>query len=258
MTEQDITRLDADDVARLENILADTGATPLTRRSVITKAATGAIAAGVLGPVASAAARGRHHRGGHGGDSIRTIIDTAVTAEALAVTYLTGLIQNASATGVTKFIDVLKAANAAEYEHYNALRKLGARPLTKKFWAPNDFFKSGSVFPTIETAETLFVDAYLIATTAFARRGQADLARYAGEILGVEAEHRALARFAQGKLPNNVAFESYEIRSIGGIVRALEGAGVGFGQRGSKPGAFYEFKTPPSSALVPISNRRPS
>jgi hypothetical protein len=98
-------------------------------------------------------------------------------------------------------------------------------------------------------------NAYLIAITAFAKAGKASLARYGGEILGTEAEHRALARFAQGKLPNNVDFESYKIHSISGIVRALEKAGVGFGKKASKsPGAFYEFKRPPSHATLSLES----
>ncbi|HEU4979562.1 MAG TPA: ferritin-like domain-containing protein [Solirubrobacteraceae bacterium] len=248
MEHDQIAAFGADDVAVIDNVLADTSVPGITRRGIVKRAALGAVAASALGPVASAMAKS---------DSAATIINTAITAEALAVTYLTGLIENASATGVTKFVDVLKAANAAEYDHYKVLKSLGAKPLTTKFWAPDDFFKPGHVFPTIEVAETLFVNAYLIGTTTFAKAGKADLARYTGEILGVEAEHRALARFAQGKLPNNLAFESYELHSMGAIVKALEGAGVGFGAKGSKPGKFYEFKKPPQSALTHISNPAP-
>jgi Ferritin-like domain len=251
MHNNEIAVLGTDDVQRLENVLDDSALPGQTRRGILKRAAVGAVAASAFGPVAGAFAQTAT------ADSAKTVIDTAITAEALAVTYLTGLVENASATGVTKFVDVLKAANAAEYDHYKALKTLGAKPLTTKFWAPNDFFKPGNVFPTIEVAETLFIDAYLIGTTTFAKAGKADLARYAGEILGVEAEHRALARFAQNKLPNNVGFESYHIKSMAGIVRALEKAGVGFGKKGSKPGKFYEFKAPPKSAVTHISHPSP-
>ena len=82
--------------------------------------------------------------------------------------------------------------------------------------------------------------------------------RYAGEILGVEAEHRALARFALGKLPNNVGFEVYKIHTIGGIVQALENAGIGFGKQGKRPGAFYHFHAPPANTVVPLQSNSPS
>lgn len=248
----DIPKLETEDVQRLDNVLADSGTPPLTRRSLVARAATGAAAVGtlgVLGPIPSALAR-------RGGDSINEIVTAAVTAEALAQTYLTGLIENASKIGIpSNLVPVLKAANAAEHDHYKTLRSLGAKPLTTKFWAPNSFFASSdAVFATIEYAETQFVNAYLIAITAFARAGKDSLARYAGEILGTEAEHRALARFAQGKLPNNVGFELYKTHTIGGIVAALEKAGVGFGKKGKGPGAFYHYKTPPASALAHLES----
>lgn len=63
-------------------------------------------AAGAPGPIPAAFAEGA--------GSIQSIIDGTVTAEALAVTYLTGLIQNASATGLTELVSVLKAVNQSE------------------------------------------------------------------------------------------------------------------------------------------------
>lgn len=253
----------SEDIQRLENVLADTPMPALTRRGLIGKAAAGAAtvgALGALGPVPSAFAHGRHHRRGWDRHEIKAIIDDAVTAEALAVTYLSGLVANASTIGIpANLVPVLQAANAAEYDHYQALTSLGAKPLTTKFWAPNAFFASSmDVFATLEVAETLFVNAYLIAVTAFAKDGKQTLARYAGEILGVEAEHRTLARFAQGKLPNDVGFESFQIHTIGGIVAALEHAGVGFGTQGATPGAFYTFSPPPASAVTQIENNSPA
>jgi hypothetical protein len=250
----DIAKLEHEDVQRLDNVLADTNTPHLTRRSLVARAAAGAAglgALGALGPIPSALAAG---------NSINEIVTDAVTAEALAVTFLTGVIVNAKALGIpSSLVPVLKAANAAELDHYKTLGSLGAKPLTKKFWAPDAFFKnSQSVFSTIEVAETLFVNAYLIGITAFARAGKDTLARYAGEILGTEAEHRALARFALGKLPNNLGFERYDIHTIGGIVAALEKAGIGFGKKGKEPGRFYSFRIPPRSALVHIENNHPA
>jgi hypothetical protein len=246
--------LEAEDVQRLDNVLADTATGAVTRKALIRRAAVGAAAAGAagaLGPIPAAFAK-------KGTGSIQSIIDDAVTAEALAVTYLTGLISNAKATGVTEFVSVLKAANESEYDHYRALRSLGAKPLTTKFWAPDSFFKPGHPFGVLEFAEGQFVNAYLIAITAFAKAHKDSLARYAGEILGVEAQHLALARFAQKKLPNNVGFMQYETHSIGGIVANLEKAGIGFGKKGKGPGKFYEFPgKPPSSTTTPLHSNRP-
>jgi hypothetical protein len=244
----EIATMNSDDVQRLENVLEDTSSSGLTRRVLLRRAALTAAAASVALPGEALA---------QGSSDVNAIVNTAITAEALAVTYLTGLIQNASKTGVSKFVDVLKAANAAEYDHYKALRSLGAKPITTKFWAPDAFFKPGEPFKVLETAEMLFVDAYLIGATTFAAAGNADYARYAGEIGAVEAQHLALVRFAQNKLPDDRAFQAYPITSIGGVVKALEKAGVGFGKPGAKPGKFYTFSPPPASAVATITNNSP-
>jgi hypothetical protein len=252
MTEGNL--FEAEDVQGLENVLADTPMPAVTRRNLLSKAAVGTAAVGAfgaVGPIPSALASNR---------TISTLIDSIVTAEALAVTFVSGLVENAGKIGIaSNLVPVLKAANTAEYDHYKALRRLGAKPLTTKFWAPNSVFASSKdAFATVEFAETQFINAYLIAITAFAKAGMDSSARYAGEILGVEAEHRALARFAQGKLPDNVGFEVYKIKTIGGIVGALEAAGIGFGKRGKGPGAFYTYKKPSSSVLGTLSSNTPA
>ncbi len=246
-----IAPITPDDVQTLENVLEDTPTGGLTRKALIGRAAATAAIVSAAAPGVALA------QSSSPSGQVSQIVDTAVTAEALAVTYLTGLIEHASATGVSKFVDVLKAANAAEYDHYKALISLGAKPITTKFWAPDAFFKPGEPFKVLEIAETLFVDAYLIATTAFAKAGKADLARYAGEIGGVEAQHLALVRFARNELPNDRAFQSYAIKDIGGIVAALQKAGVGFGKPGSMPGKFYTFAPPPARAVTQITNNSP-
>ncbi|HLI58533.1 MAG TPA: ferritin-like domain-containing protein [Solirubrobacteraceae bacterium] len=241
-----------DDVQVLENVLDDTPTPGVTRRALLHRAAVGAAVASAAVAVPDAALAA-----GAGGQ-VTTIIDTAVTAEALAVTYLTGLITHASKTGVTKLVPVLKAVNSSEYDHYKALKSLGAKPVATRFWVPDAFLEPGKVYPTIETLETLFIDAYLIAVTEFTKAGKADYARYAGEIGGVEAQHLALARFAEKKLPDDRSFQGYSIKSIAGIVAALEHAGIGLGKRGSKsPGKFYSFSPPPASALATITHNTP-
>lgn len=265
----------------LENALADSSVTPETRKALLKRASTSLLAAGGVGALiaacggssksssssataaapattstsmstASAASSGT-------GAQIQQIIDTAATAEALAVTYLSAVIKKSPGTPVAKFADVLKAANAEEYDHFKALTKLGAKPITTKFWAPDAFFgpNLSGVFPTLELAETLFVNAYLIAITTFAKAGKAPLARYASEISGVEAQHLALARFAGNKLPNNLGFTDYSITSIDGIVAALEHAGVGFGKQGTAAGKFVTFAPPPPGAVTHVGHTTP-
>jgi hypothetical protein len=240
----------ADEVQTLENVLADTSVDTHTRATILKGAGIAALAgAGLFGPARKALAA-------HGtSDSVLEIATVATTAEALAVTYLTAVINRLPKTGTfgglpIKTVDsVLRAANAAEAEHYDFLHSpngmgKGFQPLTTRFWLPNDFFGPGlrNVPATIETADSLFVNAYAVAIPVFARAGLYDEARYAGEILGVEAQHLAFARLLQGELPNNVAFMQAPLTTVEQHVDALVKAGVGFGQRGSKPGRFFEFR----------------
>jgi len=279
MPDHDSVWQSGEDVQRVENVLVDSDVAPETRRFLLGRASAGLLGAGGLASVlagcgsshhsnAGAAASGTSSTGSttsstsaSSASEIQTTIDTAATAEALAVTYLTAVIKQAAGTPLARFADILKAANAEEYDHYKALKSLGAKPVATRFWVPNDFFghKLSGVLPTLHLAETLFVNAYLIAITQFAKAGKASLARYASEISGTEAQHLVLVNYAAGKTPpNDLGFTDYLITSIPGIVRALEGVGIGFGKKGSKPGSFASFAPPPASAVVKVNHTMPA
>ena len=253
---------DVDQLQYLDNVLEDTGTAKHTRLGLLKVAATGAVAAGVFGPASSALAAATRTTG----DSIKTVVTTAVTAEALAVSVLTAAIKASPGTKAAPFIPVLKSANYTEYRHFEVLSSLGAKPLTTKFWVPNAALGDGNVnlFKTIELAETRFVNAYLLGITTFAQAKQDKLARYAGEILGTEAEHRVLARYAESvvnglkSVPNDKGFETYRFKTMASIVGELEKAGFGFGKASSAPGQFVEFPGSPlktgtgSTVIAPV------
>jgi hypothetical protein len=252
----------ADETQVVANVLAETSATGHTRngllKKVATSAAAGAAAGGIGGPLLSMV------NAGAADAAVPTIHKTgtiAITAEALAVTYLKSVVHKAEQQNVfnASTRTILKAANAAEWDHYKFLKGAGFRPLTTKFWIPDEFYgtKLANVPATLEVAETLFVNAYLKAISVFARRGQPVLARYAGATCAVEAQPLALARSLQGKLPNNIGFAAYTLHHFNSIVAALEHAGVGFGKKGTKPGSFHNF-TGPDHALVPIKHNVPT
>jgi hypothetical protein len=96
--------------------------------------------------------------------------------------------------------------------------------------------------------------------TVFARAGESTSARILAAALGVEAEHRTLARSAQNMLgrnrgaPDNRSFEARPIKTAAGAQRALEGLGIGFGKQGSKPGKFYTFPGNPVSNGTGLRN----
>ena len=245
--------MDSHDLQVLDNVLQDTPADGHTRRRLIQVAAAGGALA--LGGAAPALARRK-------GESPKEILDSLATAESFGVTFLTEAVRRAPGTPSAGLVETLKAANTAEYDHVVALRKLGGRQFTLRFWIPDAAFGAGGfgLFESIETADTVELMGYLTGTTAFARRGDETAARYLAEGCAVESEHRAIARFAQTALGGrqqisiNRSFAPWSIKTAAGMIAALEGAGIGFNERGAAPGAFYTFPGDPVANGVGLRN----
>lgn len=225
----------------LSNVLEDTPASDVTRRRLLQTAAAGAaVSAGALSATGVAAAAG---------ESPRKILSTLATAESFGVTFLTEAVKRAPGTPSADLADTLRAANTAEYDHVVALRRLGGRQTTLRFWIPEAAFGGGGagLFESIETADTVELMGYLTGVTAFAKRGNERAARFLAEACAIESEHRAIARFAQTALGGrrqisiDRSFAPWSIRTVSGMIRALEGAGIGFGKQGAQPGRFYDF-----------------
>ncbi len=172
-----------------------------------------------------------------------TILNIAATAEVLATIVNAVGAERVHLDAVTKR-NVLDAAYQ-ELDHYNVLVSVGAKPATKKIWVPDAVFGSKhGLLTALVAGDGIFVNAYLIGVTAFAKGGKDTFARYAAEIMGVESVHRALALQSLGKPGNDLAFAGpYTFTKIEGAVAALQSGGFGFGAKGSKPGKFYEFNT---------------
>lgn len=248
----------------LERALKTAGTPRGTRRWLLERAAmgtAGVAAFGALGPVPDALASA-------GGTSINQFGAVASTTEALTVTLLTELLRRVNANpGVVPagVQAVFEGAYAAEVDHFRFTRAHW-KPTTTKFWIPDGFFGGPgntlsltAVGNALVAGETLFVNLYLIGVTEFARAGRNTFARYAAELAGVESEHRVLAEtLLNANPPNNVGFEVYSIQTPNGIERALEGAGVGFGAKGTAPGAFYRLPHPIMPPPLPIGANRPS
>jgi hypothetical protein len=250
--------MDSHDLQVLENVLDDTPADAHTRRRLIQVAAAGSALA--LSGATPAFAQRK-------GESPRRILNSLATAESFGVTFLTEAIRRAPGTPSAGLVETLKAANTAEYDHVVALRRLGGRQFTLRFWIPEAAFGGGGagLFESIETADTVELMGYLTGTTAFAKRGNERAARFLAEGCAVESEHRAIARFAQTALGGRQqisidrSFAPWSIKTVAGMIRALEGAGIGFGERGAEPGAFYDFPGDPVANGVGLVNagRRP-
>jgi hypothetical protein len=255
----------ADDLQVLDDVLLDTPATDVTRRRLLRVAAMGAASAGALGVAGASGVTAI--AGAATAEPPLEILSTLATAESFGVTFLTEAVKRAPGTPSAGLVDTLKAANTAEYDHVVVLLELGGRQFTTRFWIPDAAFGGGGVglFESIETADTIELMGYLTGVTVFAERGESRNARWLAEACGVEAEHRAIARFAQTALGGRQqisidrSFEPWSIRTVRGMIAALEGAGIGFGERGATPGRFYEFPGDPVRNGVGLENngRRP-
>jgi hypothetical protein len=184
---------------------------------------------------------------------LQDILDLLLTQEFLGVTFIGAAIERAPRTPSEAFLPVLRSAVTAEFVHGEAVKKAGGKPLTTSFWFPDAAFGGGGagLFSTIESVEEIEISLYLAGVSAYARAAKDVGARMCGEALGVEAEHRALARFAQDKLgkdvgvPNDRGFQNFGWPTAAKARAALEALGVGFGKPGVQPGRMYEYPGDP-------------
>ena len=228
-----------------------------TRRQMV--AGAGAVIGG-LGLAGLASGDAFAQGGKNSPNTVENITTIAATAEVLATIVNTVGYETVPLDDVTK--RNIAAAAIEEKIHYEVLtsKAVGAKPATKKIWVPDEVFSSKENFlTTLVVGDQIFINAYLIGVTAFARAGKltgSRFARYAAEFMGAEAVHRALALQSLGKLGNDRVFMRfggreeapglpttgsdgfYDIRQA---VTQLESAGFGFGKEGSKAGKFYEY-----------------
>lgn len=134
------------------------------------------------------------------------LLATAATAEALGITFYYHAIQGGIfAQLITTQQWYLQAALDEERHHLAFLLDLGAPlPPSPFFFPPGVFDELASFLDLLDTLENAFISAYLAAIQRFQALGEPLLAEIAGQILGVEAEHRVLGRVLRGEpLPHN-------------------------------------------------------
>ncbi|HKV50429.1 MAG TPA: ferritin-like domain-containing protein [Gemmatimonadaceae bacterium] len=178
------------------------------------------------------------------------IINAAATAEALASVMYDNIIKSSpayAALGGDHADDqrYLAAGREQEAIHYMTLVGAGAKAATTDFYFPTGMFTDTGYATTVNTLVTLedaFIAAYLIGVRDLSTDA---LKQLAAQILGIECEHRALARIiaadlnlpgtkglsgvsepstGAGRAPNNLAFErtfSSSFKTIDDIVTAL-------------------------------------
>jgi hypothetical protein len=213
-------------------------------------------------------------------NTVENITTVAATAEVLATIVNTVGYERVSLDDVTK--RNIAAAAIEEKIHYETLVSdaVGGKPATKRIWVPDEVFSSEESFlTTLVVGDQVFINAYLIGVTAFARAGKltgSRFARFAAEFMGAEAVHRALALQSLGKLGNDRVFMRFGGREeaqglpttgsagfydIRDAVTVLQSAGFGFGKEGSKPGAFYDYdevsRRTPDPGFPAVNTRKP-
>jgi hypothetical protein len=184
----------------------------LSRRSFVKHAAlAGATSALALGPLVNAASalddhddnrRGRRHHLDRGD---RDILIAAEIAEALAVTTYSNIINTAPFfTGLASDDQgYLEAALQEEMSHYLLEQSVTDEPtpFTTFFYPPNMFADAQTTLNILVTLEDAFIAAYLVGVRNFTT---SDLRVTAARIMGIESDHRTLARVVgPGVSPSN-------------------------------------------------------
>lgn len=158
--------------------------------------------------------------------ALQETIDAAITAEALAVTFMGVARQRGSSKNLAlgvELVGFLRAAQCEEEAHFHFLEAAGARPTTTAFTFPEEVFADiPALLRTIVALETVFVGTYMAAVRQLAATGDLDLVEVAYQIGAVEAQHQALAKHALGARPaGDRAFAKWLYRDLAEASQAL-------------------------------------
>jgi Ferritin-like domain len=178
-----------------------------------TGAGAGALAAsGALGGLSPALAAGGRHKPTQ---SDVAILVAAEIAEALAVTTYTGIIRRAPFFGRLAADDqgYLRAAREEEMSHY--LLEQGATgkpsPFTRFYYPPRMFEDAKVTLDVLVSLEDAFIAAYLVGVRHLSTP---DLRVTAARIMGIESDHRTLARVVA---PGVAAMDGGPLESVTGL-----------------------------------------
>jgi hypothetical protein len=202
-----------------------------SRRSFIKGAAfTGATtlaALGGLATVASAAEQqedteSRKYEHDHLKKGDRDILIAAQIAEALAVTTYTNIIDIAPFFKHIPDDDqgYLIGARQEEMSHYLLEQSVTdqATPFTSFFYPPNMFADAQTTLNILVTLEDAFIAAYLVGVRNFSTR---NLRVTAARIMGIESDHRTLARVVGGDVTAPFGGPIESITGIQGVAESI-------------------------------------
>src|SRR6516164_3623892 len=181
------------------SISADPSEVPrVSRRSFLTRASVaGAVALSPFSALANAP--GDEGDNGNLNEGDKAILIAAEIAEALAVTTYTNIINMAPFFPNIPDDDqgYLKAARVEEMSHYLVEQSVTNEPspFTRFFYPHGMFADSQTTINVLVSLEDAFIAAYLVGVRHFST---ADLRVTAARIMGIESDHRTLARVLAG------------------------------------------------------------
>lgn len=198
----------------------------VNRRSFLTKASVGALA---LLPFSALADGSRDHDDGndrdhrHAKERDTAILIAAEIAEALAVTTYTNIINMAPFFQNIPDDDqeYLRGARQEEMSHYLLEQSVTNQPspFTKFFYPPKMFVDSQTTLNILVTLEDAFIAAYLVGVRHFST---ADLRVTAARIMGIESDHRTLARVIGGDIAKKNGGPISAITGLQGIAESID------------------------------------
>ena len=161
--------------------------------------------------------------------SVKEILDIAVTAEQLAVTFYSNGVARAQDLGLKGVsLDYIKAALIEEQIHLDFFKENGGVGLVNifSFPDPNTFEDLKNFIATQQTLEGVFDAAFIAAVGDFYDLGQRGLAQIACQVAMIEAEHRALGRAIVGLAPaDNWAYGINSLRHVADAPALVTAAG---------------------------------
>jgi hypothetical protein len=153
----------------------------------------------------------------------RAILVAAEIAEALAVTTYTNIINNSpffkQIPGDDQ--DYLIAARQEEMSHYLLEQSVTDQPspFTQFFYPPNMFSNAQTTLNILVTLEDAFIAAYLVGVRNFST---SNLRVTAARIMGIESDHRTLARVVGGDVTAPFGGPIEKITGIQGVAESID------------------------------------
>jgi len=164
------------------------------------------------------------------GDNAQTILDVAITAEALGTTLFYGVVTESTFFRQLPAIqqEVIRAVLTTEQAHFDVLYAQGGRPRTTAFFRPDILLQSLPLHvAVVDYLESTCIGAYLAATRRLAELNMPVMAAVAFQLGGTEAEHRVLNRVLGREvagnplLPNNIPWERPTLGQVSQAAQVL-------------------------------------